>query len=93
MARVLMPLPDRDFDPTETAVPWRMLTHEGHEVVFATEAGGVAPAGDPLLLGGTLGNARPRRRAARLLRRDGPGARVQRGRCRGAPSTPTNSTA
>src|SRR5205823_9309128 len=54
MARVLMPLPDRDFDPTETAVPWHMLTRDGHEIVFATEAGGAAPAGDPLLLDGKL---------------------------------------
>jgi putative intracellular protease/amidase len=59
MARVLMPLPDRDFDPTETAVPWRLLTREGHEVVFATEAGGTAPAGDPRLLDGSLGKLGP----------------------------------
>ena len=38
MARVLVPLPDRDFDLTETAVPWRMLTRAGHDVVFATRA-------------------------------------------------------
>jgi putative intracellular protease/amidase len=59
MARVLMPLPDRDFDPTETAVPWRMLTRDGHEIVFATEAGGAPPAGDPLLLDGKLGALGP----------------------------------
>src|SRR5512143_3457300 len=59
MARVLMPVPDRDFDPTETAVPWRLLTRERHEVVFATEHGGAAPAGDALLLGGKLGSLGP----------------------------------
>lgn len=59
MARVLMPVPDRDFDPTETAVPWRLLTREGHEVVFATEQGGAAPSADPLLLDGTLGSLGP----------------------------------
>ena len=53
MARVLIPLPDRDFDPTEAAVPWRMLTRAGHEVVFATEHG-AAPACDPLLLTGVM---------------------------------------
>jgi putative intracellular protease/amidase len=37
--RVLDPLPDRDFDVTEVAVPWRLLTDAGHEVVFATETG------------------------------------------------------
>ena len=56
MARVVMPLPDLDFDPTETAVPWRLLTREGHEVVFATERGGAPPAADGRLLDGSLGN-------------------------------------
>src|SRR4030095_1584998 len=59
MARVLMPLPDRDFDPTETAVPWRLLTRAGHTVVFATETGGAAPRADELLLDGSLGRLGP----------------------------------
>jgi putative intracellular protease/amidase len=53
MARVLCPLPDTDFDPTEAAVPWHALTHAGHEVVFATERG-EKPACDPLLLTGVI---------------------------------------
>ncbi len=52
--RVLVPLPDRDFDTTEVAVPWRLLTEAGHEVVFATEAGGHPPQCDPRLLTGVL---------------------------------------
>lgn len=59
MARVLMPVPDNDFDVTETAVPWRLLTRDGHEVVFATELGGRAPAADKLLLDGSLGKLGP----------------------------------
>jgi putative intracellular protease/amidase len=56
MSRVLIPLPDRDFDVTETAVPWKLLTAKGHEVVFATERGpkGDPPACDPLLLSGVI---------------------------------------
>lgn len=54
MAAVLFPLPDRDFDVTEVAVPWKLLVEAGHEVVFATEAGGAAPACDPLLLTGVV---------------------------------------
>lgn len=53
MARVLVPLPDRDFDVTEVAVPWRLLTDAGHTVVFATESGAV-PAADPRLITGVL---------------------------------------
>lgn len=54
MTRVLIPLPDLDFDTTEVAVPWKILSRAGHEVVFATEGGGRAPACDPLLLSGVL---------------------------------------
>jgi putative intracellular protease/amidase len=39
MAKILIPLPDKDFDVTEVAVPWRMLKNAEHEVVFATENG------------------------------------------------------
>jgi putative intracellular protease/amidase len=52
--RVLLPLPDRDFDVTEVAVPWRMLTESGHEVVVATESAGTRPVADPRLLSGVL---------------------------------------
>ena len=52
-ARVVFPLPDRDFDITEVAVPWRLLTRAGIEVVFATERG-TSPTGDPLLMSGVL---------------------------------------
>ena len=49
-----MPLPDRDFDVTEVAVPWRLATRAGHQVVFATETGAVTPACDPLLIDGVV---------------------------------------
>jgi len=49
-----MPLPDRDFDTTEVAVPWRVLTDAGHDLTFATERGDVTPACDPLLLTGVV---------------------------------------
>lgn len=54
MASVLIPLPDRDFDVTEVAVPWKILTRAGHRITFATEHGDGAPAADPLLLTGVL---------------------------------------
>ena len=51
--KVLVPLPDRDFDTTEVAVPWHHLRERGHEVVFATERGAVAQC-DPRLLTGVI---------------------------------------
>src|SRR6476469_8232322 len=51
MATVLIPLPVVDFDPSEAAVSWRVLTQLGHDVVFATPDG--TPArGDELMLTG-----------------------------------------
>ena len=52
--RVLMPLPDHDFDVTEVSVPWRILTAAGNQVTFATERAGTVPAADPRLLDGVL---------------------------------------
>lgn len=49
-----MPVPDHDADVTEVAVPWRILTDAGHEVVLATERAGTRPAADPRLLTGVL---------------------------------------
>src|SRR6476469_460561 len=53
MARIMFPLPDHDFDVTEVAVPWKLLTEAGHQVVFATEAG-ATPTCDPLLITGVV---------------------------------------
>src|SRR5579862_5930589 len=49
-----MPIPDRDFDTTEVAVPWEYLATRGVDVVFATERGDTVPTCDPLLLTGVL---------------------------------------
>jgi putative intracellular protease/amidase len=46
-------VPDHDFDVTEVAVPWRLLTRLGHVVRFATEHGN-APAADRRLLDGVI---------------------------------------
>ena len=53
-AHVWIPLPDTDFDVTEVAVPWKLLTRAGHRVTFVTERGDVTPAADPLLIKGVL---------------------------------------
>jgi putative intracellular protease/amidase len=51
MGTVLIPIPDRDFDPTEVAVSWRVLTRNGHRVVFATESGTPGAADDIMITG------------------------------------------
>jgi putative intracellular protease/amidase len=48
---VIIPLPRRDFDPSEAAVSWQLLRRDGHRVVFATPDGQAATA-DPLMLSG-----------------------------------------
>ena len=49
--RVLIVLPQRDFDPSEVAVTWRILSDAGHPVDFATPDALPASA-DPLMLAG-----------------------------------------
>lgn len=51
MGTVLIPIPDRDFDPTEVAVSWRVLTDNGHRVLFATESGEPGAADDIMVTG------------------------------------------
>jgi putative intracellular protease/amidase len=51
MATVLMPIPARDFDPTEVAVTWQVLTGAGHRVVFATPSGQPGEADELMVTG------------------------------------------
>jgi putative intracellular protease/amidase len=50
-ARLIIPLPSRDFDPTEAAVSWAHLRAAGCAVSFATPDGAPAAA-DPRMLTG-----------------------------------------
>ena len=51
MARVLVPLPELDVDPTEVAVSWQVLTSAGHCVQFATPTGEPSRADDLMMTG------------------------------------------
>src|SRR5579871_6301197 len=51
MARILIPLPARDFDPSEAAVSWQVLSKAGHIVSFATPDGRPATADEMMLSG------------------------------------------
>ena len=51
MRSVLIPLPATGFDPTEAAVPWKVLATRGHKITFATPGGAVSSA-DPIMVTG-----------------------------------------
>ncbi len=68
MARVLMPLPAVDFDPSESAIPWQALRGAGHEVVFATPAAEPAACDERMISGRGLGPWKPILRARRDAR-------------------------
>ena len=51
MGDVIIPLPSRDFDPTEVGVSWQVLSRLGHRVSFATPDGRAAHC-DPIMLTG-----------------------------------------
>lgn len=49
---ILMLLPDRDFDPTESSLPWEALVAAGRTVRFATPSGKQAAADERLVTTG-----------------------------------------
>jgi putative intracellular protease/amidase len=51
MATIIIPIPSQDFDPTEAAVPWVMLSKAGHIVHFATPDGKPGAADDIMITG------------------------------------------
>src|SRR5664280_2407270 len=51
MARVLVLLPARDFDPSEAGVGWRVLADAGHTIDFATPNGRPGIADEMMLTG------------------------------------------
>ena len=53
--RILIPLPSTDFDPTESSIPWKLLSEAGHEVLFATPNGEPGEADPRMVLGTGLG--------------------------------------
>jgi len=55
MAKILMLLPNAEFDPTEAGVPWHVLCAAGHEVYFATGDGSQARCDASTLSGDGLG--------------------------------------
>lgn len=53
--KILIPLPSYGFDPTEVAIPWRLLSKAGFEIVFTTPRGNKASPDIRMLKGNGLG--------------------------------------
>jgi len=56
---ILIPLPEYGFDPTEAAIPWKLLSDRQHVVQFATPDGKPAAADKLMLSGQKLGIWKP----------------------------------
>lgn len=61
--RIAIPLPLTDFDPSESAIPWSVLSEAGHTPIFATPNAEVAAADERMLSGRGLALWRPILRA------------------------------
>ena len=57
--KILIPLPNYGVDPTEVAIPWKLLTEKGYSITFATPGGAVATPDLLMLHGRNLGIWRP----------------------------------
>ncbi len=55
LKRVLIPLPSYGFDPTEAAIPWKILSDNNFEIVFLSPKGHKAAADTIMLTGKRLG--------------------------------------
>ena len=53
--KVLIPLPSYGCDPSEVAIPWKVLSQKGFEIVFATPNGHIAETDKIMLTGEKLG--------------------------------------
>lgn len=52
---ILIPIPRNDFDPSETSIPWKILTSNGYQVEFTTPDGSPGEADNIMLTGHGLG--------------------------------------
>jgi protease I len=63
VSKVLIPIPSYGFDPTEVAIPWKLITERNFEVVFATPSGRKAAPDSLMISGAKLGIWKPVLRA------------------------------
>jgi protease I len=68
MASILIPIPEKGFDPSEVAVPWKIWSSNGHKVTFATPDGEIASTDERMLTGNDLRFLKPVLMANRAAR-------------------------
>ena len=59
MQRILIPLPNYGADPTEVAIPWKLLCEKNYHITFTTPEGDRATPDLAMLNGKDLGIWRP----------------------------------
>jgi len=55
MKKILIPIPSYGFDPTEVAIPWKLISEKDIGIVFITPEGKKASADSLMLEGKNLG--------------------------------------
>ncbi len=53
--QILIPIPSYGFDPTEVAIPWKILSNNGFNITFATPKGEKAEGDRIMITGESLG--------------------------------------
>ena len=57
--KILIPTSTHEYDPTEVAVPWKIMRDGGHEICFATDSGKSGEADKRMLSGQGFGILKP----------------------------------
>jgi protease I len=63
-SRIVIPIPDQGFDPSEVAIPWKMLKSQSVDITFATESGRPGSADPRMVFGKNLGLLAPALKAS-----------------------------
>ncbi len=66
--RILIALPNKDFDLTEVAVPWKLFKNKDYDIVFATEDGKKGEVDPKLITGVIFGQLKAKPKAIEFFR-------------------------
>jgi len=66
--KILIPLPNKDFDLTEVTIPWWLFKNKGYDVVFATGNGKKGEVDPKLITGVIFGQLKAKPEAIKIFR-------------------------